>query len=418
MNNNLIRTKVVLGLVLILSLGLVACGPASAEGQSESEATTQTQTTATRVVRTVSAETGALSTRRSASVTVEPVKTAQIAARTSGQVALINVREGGVVAAGDTIITLDDADLQLQARNARIAVESAGVNLQKAQNATQEGVGQAQGGLDVARANLDLLQKQVTEAQQLFAAGGMSSTELAGLEAQLTGARSSFTQAQNGLASSNRATGEDIELLRLQLEQARTSLEQANRALANTKINAPFAGVVAEILSEQGEFLGAGSPAFELVSADQQLARFSVPPQDARRLLDEGEVYISYGGLDYAAYITRSSSLSGQSRLVEVTAELYPSENPIPTGAVAEVGYSLDLASGIRLPAGAIKTTAGQGYVFLLEEDKAIRQDVTVLSESGGQAVVSGIENGANVIFPIPSDLRSGLSVSQLAGER
>ena len=431
------NVKKTLNLFLLpLTLGLlVACGPSAAQGESaapqvvqtetqtetpaQTPAQTQTETrgreNSVRAVRTVQAEQGTLTTSRSSSVTVEPAQESQVAARTSGQVATILQREGSVVAHGDVVVRLDAENLRLQADNARVAVQSARVNLKKAQNASQEGGQQAQSGLRTAQANLDLVTRQVTESRQLFEAGAVSATDLANLETQLTQAQASAEQAQNAVNQSGRAGGEDLELLRLQLEQAQTQLTQAERALADADIKAPFAGEIAALNTEIGEFVGAGSPAFTLVSTDKQLARFSVPPQDAQRLLSDGLVYVSYGGLDYAAQITRSSEVPGQSRLVEITAEIYPSETRIPTGAVAEVDYDVELAEGIRLPAGAIKTSVGQSYVFVADGGTATRQDVTILGESGGRSVVSGVENGAEIIYPVPSDLRDGLNVNVLA---
>ena len=63
-------------------------------------------------------------------------------------------------------------------------------------------------------------------------------------------------------------------------------------ALAETQISAPFDGEIAEVLVEEGEFIGAGSPAFRLVSVDNQLGIFSVPPRDAQSLLDNAEIYL------------------------------------------------------------------------------------------------------------------------------
>ena len=338
-----------------------------------------------------------------------------IAAGTSGQVASILKREGASLKKGETVVRLDDETLQLQAEDAQVTVESARINLAKATTATQEGSGQVRTQSLSAETNLELAEKQYTEGEKLFAAGAISQFDLTGLQAQLEGARGTYQQAQNALASNERAPREDLELLRLQLEQAQTQLAQAQRALKDAEVKAPFAGEIAEMLVEQGEYIGAGSPVFNLVSSEEQLARFNVPVQDATRLVDQGTVWIGYGGLDYGAEIIRSAPLPENAQQIELTAKLYRSEKRIPTGTTTQLDYELTLSKGIKLPAGAVQTSAGQSYVFTVTDSTTKRQVVSVTSEAGDEAIIGGVPAGAKVIYPVSSDVRGGLRVSVLA---
>lgn len=406
-------------LLLAALLGgfLTACGPVRAQDSSQADAPETSTSEETRAVRAVAAEAGALSTTRSASVTIEPAQDSQVAAGTSGQVASIVAQVGSSVAAGDTVVRLDATDLQLQVDNARIAVQSARINLTSAQRGAQDSTVQAQNALRSAQTGLDLAQQQFEQGQRLFDSGGIAQTELTQLRAQLESAQATFQQAQDALAQAERAPSENLELLRLQIQQAETQLLQAERALAEADIAAPYTGEVAEVLVEQGEFIGAGSPAFRLVSSEEQLARFSVPVQDASRLQEVGQVWVSYNGLDYAAQIVRTSQVPGQTRLVEVTARLYPSENRIPTGTVTQLDYELTLAQGIKLPSGAVQTSAGQSYVLVVSDGVSERQTVNVVNEAGDEIIVRGLEPGTQVVYPVPSDLRSGVPVDVLGSQ-
>jgi RND family efflux transporter MFP subunit len=203
-------------------------------------------------------------------------------------------------------------------------------------------------------------------------------------------------------------------LLELQINQAETALQQARDALNETQITAPFAGEISQILTEEGEFLAAGSPAFRLVSTDQQLGKFSVPPEDAQKLVAQGELTFRYQGLDYGAKIVRSSAAPNEQRLIDITAELYPSATPIPSGSVAQLNYTVEEASGILVPAGAVVAEGGQNYVYIVDKDKAVRTAVQILDEVSGQAAVSGISAGTQVIFPLPNDLRDNAKIRVL----
>lgn len=399
------------------ALLLVACGPSADEPTPEATpAAVEAPREVVRRVRVVTAESGTLASTRSTSVTIEPAQESQVAAGTTGRVEAVLVREGGVVAAGQPVVRLDAEALRLQVANARTSLESARVNLASAEQSSIEGQEQARVSLTSAEANLRLAEQQYAQSKALFEAGGLAQTALTQAEAGLEQARAGYQQAQNAVAQSGRSGSENLALLRLQVEGAQTQLAQAQSALDDAVITAPFAGEVADVMVEEGEFVAAGSPAFRLVSTERQLATFSVPPQDAALLTRQGTIHIPYGGLDYAAQIIRSAPVPGQSRLVNLTAEVYPSETRIPIGTVTQLDYPVELAQGVRLPAGSVQAGAGRSFVLVAEEGRAVRRDVRIVAEVGGEAVVQGVEVGTEVIFPLPADLRPGATITVMGG--
>lgn len=407
------RPHTLLVLWAAASLLLVACNPeVAAQAPEGNQDNSQTGSEPARQVRVVTVEEGVLSTSRSTSVNIDPAQESTVAAGTSGQVANIIQREGSTVTVGDVVMQLDDTNLRLQADNAALAVERARVDLRSAELASSENQSQAQAALRAAETNLQLAETRYQEGQALLTAGGISSTEVTSLEANLQQARSSFQQASNAYARSLRANEEGLALARIAVQNAQNTLDQAREALADANITAPFTGEIAEILVEEGEFIGAGSPAFRIASSEEQLARFSVPPSDADNLVAQGIIYIPYNGLDYAAQIIRDSQVSGQSRLVDITARLYQSETRIPIGTVTQLPYQLDLAEGGLLPSGAVQAEAGSNFVYVIEDERAQRQNVDILAEAGGQVALSGIDIGRDVIFPVPADLRAGTRVN------
>jgi len=365
-----------------------------------------------RQVSATAAVRGAVTATRTASVTVEPARDAMVAAGVSGQVARVLVREGGAVTAGQVVIQIDDANLRLQVENARIAVESARVSLAAAERASQEGADQARAALQAAEANLEVVQRQLEEARQLHAVGAVAAADIAALEAQHAQALSAVQQARDAVARSGRVDAEELELRRLQVRQAEVQLAQAERALAEAQVRAPFAGTVAQVMVEEGEFIAAGQPAFRLVDSETQVARFSVPPQDAQALLAAGMVHIPYGGLDYAAQVSGSSAVPGQARLVDMTAVIYPSRTRIPNGTVVTMPYEVPLAEGVVVPATALRYVAGEARVLVVEDGVARERRVVVLAEGSGRAVVEGVAEGELVVDALPADLIAGSRVT------
>ena len=413
-------------LILLLS----ACRPSdnnataqstTAEGESNTKGTTvvnaegeTTKEETVRSVRVIVASEGTLTAQKSASVTIAPKQESSVASGATGRVEEILKREGGRVEEGEVVIRLDDDNVSLQVQNAQLTLDAAKINLEKATRANTEGGGQIEIALRSAQTNYDVLSKQYQESLELFNVGGVSQNQLDQLSAQLTQTESTLVQLQNSLAQNQRASTEDLSLLQLQISQAETALSQANDALNETQIRAPFAGEISQVFTEQGEFMAAGSPAFKLVSLSEQLGSFSVPPADAQKLIDQGELVFRYQGLDYAAKVIRSNAAPNDQRLIGITAELYPSDTLIPSGTIAQLTYSVDEGKGVLVPTGAVVSESGQNYVYIVADNKALRQAVQVVDEVSGQAAISGIDIGAQVVFPLPNDLRDGAAVRVL----
>ena len=406
--------------VLLAAFTLAACGGPRAAGDDGSPGATPTAEPArpaastpeaARRVRIVTATPEELTATKTASVSIEASRESQVAAGTSGRVEQVLVRPGTLVQTGTTVIRLDDASLRTQVDNAALAVESARVNLEQARVGTAESLDQLQAQLQTARTQLDLARDRYQEGVALLAAGGISQVDLRSLEAQRDQAESAFLQARDALARNERASQEDLRLLELQLEQARNQLRQARDALDEARIVAPFEGQVADVYVEEGEFVGAGSPAFRLIDQDDRTATFNVSSEDAGLLQEQGLVYIRYGGLDYAAQVTRVTRSAQEPRLVRLSADLYPAERPIPTGAVAQLRYTVPLASGVAVPSAALAAEAGSTFVYTIADGVAERLPVRVVAESGSRAIVEGLPAGTPVISPRPLDVRDGTQV-------
>ena len=122
----------------------------------------------------------------SAEGVVEPLFYVGLAFQTGGEVTEILVEEGDQVQAGDVLIKLDAADLEiaLQQARARLASAQAGlVAAQKQVELAQAGVDSAQGAVEAAEANLAL-----TKA-------GPQPEEIAAAEANLAAAEAGVQQA-------------------------------------------------------------------------------------------------------------------------------------------------------------------------------------------------------------------------------
>src|SRR5690625_3048517 len=94
--------------------------------------------------------------------------------------------------------------------------------------------------------------------------------------------------------------------------------------------------------------------------------------------------------------------------MVSMTAEIYESQNPIPTGAVARFSYEVELGTGDILPSSAIR---GGNSVMTVQDGRTELISVNISAEAGGRAIVTGLPEGVDVIHPLPADLMPGTAV-------
>ena len=423
--------KVVLTVALSISLGaaLGACNKPAASTTKPAE--TQIGETKTSV-RTVKAVSGVLKTSRSSSGTLEASIDSSIAAQASGQVLNVFFREGARVAAGAIILQLDDLSLRQQLTDSQLALKTAQINLESGRRKTPETLGTNQSSLESARSSLSKAQSTFNSAKSLYDIGGTSQTELDNAKAGLAQAQANFKQAQASLAQSQRSGGEGIALLQVAVEQASNRIAQTQRSLSQTRIRAPFAGELAELNTEVGEFVNTGGKVFRLVDTSSLRAKFRVPSQDANNLQTGAGINIRAGAKRLEGRIVRSTQVAGTNRLVDLYARfISPCKNSLgraprkpagcqdtsslTTGGTVQVSYNLKLASGTIVPTGALSTASGQPFLYVVKDGIAKQRNVNILAESQGKVAVTGLENGETVIFPVPGSLQPGEMVNIVA---
>lgn len=188
-------------------------------------------------------------------------ETAQLAAK----VTLVNYTDGMHVEQGKLIVQLDDfnAQLQMQQTQADLADLSSRQQLLASQYLLDKEA------LEVERANLTLLTERLKKQKAI------SNTQQAidDLEQQIQ--RQRFAVLQREAAIKNHPANEtQLNIQKQKLELARSSAE---RALAHTKVTAPFTGRLAQVMVKQGQQVSPGQPLFRLYSENDMAVAVQLP---------------------------------------------------------------------------------------------------------------------------------------------
>lgn len=416
-----------LTLGLLLALGLGACntpsGTEKTDVQSEVESKVENdldiapKKTTTLQVKTVKAQAGKLAVQRSATATIQAQRDSNVATKSGGTVQQILVQEGQKVVAGQVIMRLDDTNQRQAVENAKLQVEQARVSLQQTQNTTTQATAALQAALRGAEATLKKAKQVSNSSESLYKVGGISEADVETARSQLAQAESQVVQARNNLNQNGRNAQSNIPLQNLNLETAETRLKQARENLARTVVRAPFAGVVADLKLEKGEFAQQGIAAFRLVDPGSVRAKLNVPTTDAGTLTKGAKFNLGYGGVNYVATVLDSTGIAGGNRLVPITARVEGGER-LPVGASAQARYRAVLANGILIPSNSLLTERGENIIYVAENGVAKRTVVNVLADSGGKMAVQNVPVGAQVVSPVPASLQDGAKVNVEGGQQ
>ena len=203
----------------------------------------------------------------------------QLAAAVAGRLEQLQVRRGQTVAAGAGVFRLeaqDEAAARLQAGEQLKAAQAQLTDLRQGRRNPEVAVTEAQ--LAQARAAEAQAAQQARRDQAQYEAGGIARAQLEDSRADLA-VKSARVRELAGQVSVSRlpARTEQIRAQAAQVEAARAAASQSDWVLRQAQVAAPQAGLVADTLYREGEWVPAGSPVVRLLPPQNVKVRFFVP---------------------------------------------------------------------------------------------------------------------------------------------
>jgi len=187
---------------------------------------------------------------------------AQLGFKIPGRVAERLVSEGQRLAAGQPVARLDDVEQrqQVDLRRAELATAEATLADLEAGSRPQE-LATARAALRSAEADRDRARLELARQQELRRKDVTAARDLETAEATHAVAAARAEQAAEALKLAEEGPRKDaVSAARARVASARATLALAETQLENTRLAAPFAGVVLSHNIEPGEFVAAGTP--------------------------------------------------------------------------------------------------------------------------------------------------------------
>jgi multidrug efflux pump subunit AcrA (membrane-fusion protein) len=325
-------------------------------------------------------------------------------------------RDGAEAREGDLLVRIDPADYEAAVADAEAAVEEAQADAREARQA----VISAQIELSAAETQRDL-RAATLDRQRGLAERGVAST-VAVDEAELALAAAEQSVASRGQAV---VTAElRVDRADLSVRRAGLSLEEAARALGDTRIVAPFDGLLTDVTATLGEIAAVNEPLGALIDPAALEVAFRVTDAEFSRLLgDDGALRplpvtvrlpLGEGAVEATAVLDRAGAVIGEGRTGrELFARLNAADR-LWLRPDAFVSVSLrepPLHDVAAIPAAA---STGDGRILLLEDGRLREVSVAILRRSGDSLIVGDAPFGATYVTARSPQLGPGLKARPL----
>ena len=223
---------------------------------------------------------------------VEATET-RLAAEAGGRILTVAVKEGDRVEQGQTILTLDTRDTELQINRAKAEQNAAEAQLRLVQaGARVEDIRQAQSQVETARAEVAAARVELNAAGQdlerfetLLKQNSGSQKQRDDAATRRDVARERVTQAESRVKSAEEVVAklragsrpEEIDAARARVGTVSAQIAALEKGLHDATLNSPIAGTVTEKLVEVGEVVPPRAAAIVIVDLDHAWADVFVP---------------------------------------------------------------------------------------------------------------------------------------------
>jgi RND family efflux transporter MFP subunit len=330
---------------------------------------------------------------------------AEVSAETAGRVVATPIERGAPVQQGTLLARISPAETsaQLQEAEANAAQIEARLALTEGQPFDPKQVPDAMN----AKAALDFAEGEFNRVRSLLDQKVVSQSEFDQRRTQVEAARQQYQMALNSAQQSYRS-----------LEAARARVALSRKAVADTSVRAPFAGLVAERAVSVGDYVTRGARVATVVRVDPLRLELTIPEQSVSLIKVGLPVKLTvdaYPGEVFDAKVRFvSPTLRSDQRALTVEAVAANRDSRLKPGMFATARISQPGgAPALLVPAAAVETVAGTSRVYVVKENRVDERIVTLGLTVGDRVeITSGVANGEIVAAEPKGRLADGQLVA------
>ncbi len=329
---------------------------------------------------------------------------ADVAAETAGRVVETPVERGTAVAQGAELIKLSPVETEASLKEAEANAAQIEARLALASTGAYD-VNKVPEVLN-ARANYELAQAEFARIEKLLAERVVSQSEYDQRKTQVEASRQQYESAKNAAEQQYQA---------LQASRARVTL--ARKALADTTVRAPFAGLVAQRMVSTGDYVTRGMKVAEVVRITPLRIELTVPEQFVASVGVGQPVMFSVDAFPGRMFEGKvrfvSPALRADQRALTVEAVVPNANAELKPGMFATARLERSgKEMAVLVPQSAVRLVSGTARVFVVTGDH-VEERVVATGQTLDPLVeiVSGLKSGERVATANVGQLVDGVKV-------
>jgi membrane fusion protein, multidrug efflux system len=394
------RRSITLGtgaLMALLPFGLAACSTGNAKA-------TEATAPAVVAISSTAAVEQPITRFVRATGTLMAEDQADVAAETAGRIVSTPIERGSRVAEGGELVRIVATETNAQLKEA----EANAAQIEARLGLTPDGAFDVNAVPEVqnAKASYELAQGEFNRIKSLLDQRVVSQSEYDQRRTQMEATRQQFEAAKNGAAQQYQS-----------LQAARARVALARKAVADTVVRAPFAGVVAERLVSSGDYVTKGMKVATVVRVNPLRVVLTIPEQFVSAVSVGLPVQFdvdAYPGKQFTGNVKYiSPALQADRRALTVEAVVPNPNGELKPGlfATARIEQSAK-TPGILVPTASVHTSAGTSRVFVVMGDH-VEERIVVTGQTVGDLIEinKGIASGEKVATSNIGKLNDGTKI-------
>ncbi|MFO7749637.1 MAG: efflux RND transporter periplasmic adaptor subunit [Desulfobacteraceae bacterium] len=348
--------------------------------------------------------------------------------RVGGPLIEVNVDTGEKIEKNQVIARIDPRDFKVRVKRLKAGIQEAEAKLEAMRTgAREEDIASLEADLNAAEAAFEESVQNLHRIKTLFEQQVVAKSSLERATAGFEMARARKNAASQALSKGRKgARQEDINAMEAKIEGLNVALEAATNALEDTRLRAPFTGIVNKKLIENHETVAPGHFVVTLLDLSSIEVSTSVPEEiliNRERITRIVCRFESAPGRDIPGAIKEFASktdMANQSYPLTVTLG-ETTDMEIFSGMAADVVFHMEKKKnqhGFAVPVHALIEDENSGPALWIVNMKTMtvhRQGVETAELNGSRAIVSGgIQPGERIVTAGAAFLKPGQKIRLL----
>ncbi|KKK38702.1 hypothetical protein WQ57_06845 [Mesobacillus campisalis] len=184
-------------------------------------------------------------------------------------------------------------------------------------------------------------------------------------------------------------------------------------------VRAPKDGEIANLNVSEGDMVSNEEPLAIVADLETMKLEFTVTASLRSLFSVDDQLKVTINGKEYEAKVTAISTMPNDTGLYPVKATVENEKGEILPGMVAELSVpEQQVDEAVLVPTAAIVEENDETFVYLVKDEKAVKQPVTILATQSAETAIEGeIKKGDQLVVTGQLTLSDGSAVNVVKGE-